>query len=113
MVYSFLHFFEERIEIKRAFLFALLYGYDNSQIDAVRAIANDKLNTQIRKINLSELLEHKANMRIIEKRWNFPYPSIEYFNGDSKAKHIAVIGKHGAGKSEIVRQVNLLSLNIH
>ena len=88
-----------------------MYGYNNSQIDAVREIADDKLNCQIRKINISDVLAQKdeENMRIIEKRWKFPYPTIENFNGDVESKHFAVIGRHGAGKSEIVRQVSRIS----
>ena len=73
----------------------------------MRSIEEDKLNSDIRKIKLMDLLAHnnQESLRIIEKRWRFPYPTVENFNGDMTAKHIAVIGSYGAGKSEIVRQV--------
>ena len=61
--------FEEDIEVKRAFIFALIHGWDNAQIDMIREIPKGQLNSHIREIKLSELLNHKEKQRYLVKRW--------------------------------------------
>ena len=61
--------FEEDVEMKRAFIFALLYGYDNAKIDTVREIPKGQLNSYIRKIEIAELLSNQEDQRRLEKRW--------------------------------------------
>merc|ERR1719483_593901 len=49
---------EDDVEVKRAFIFGLLFGFQNKTIDDVRAIPKGELNSHIRKIPLAELLNH-------------------------------------------------------
>ena len=62
-------YFEEDAEIKRAFIFALLHGWDNSQIDMIREIPKGQLNSHIREINIAELLKLQQEQRYLVKRW--------------------------------------------
>ena len=63
--------FEDDVEVKRAYIFALVYGYDNSKIDIVREIPKGQLNARIREIEIKELLEHRRDQHKLEKRWRY------------------------------------------
>ena len=62
---------EENVEVKRSYIFGLIYGYDNKMIDAVREIPKGELNSHLRKIDINELLDHRKEQRKLEKRWRY------------------------------------------
>ena len=62
---------EGNAEVKRAYIFGLIYGYDNNMIDAVRKIPKGELNSHLRKIDINELLDHRKEQRKLEKRWRY------------------------------------------
>ena len=62
---------EEDAEVKRSFVFALIFGYDNTHIDEVREIPKGLLNNRIRQIKLEKLLEHKDNHHYLMKCWKY------------------------------------------
>merc|ERR1719285_298782 len=96
---------EDDAEVKRAFIFALVYGFDNKSIDTVRQIPKGELNAHIRKIPITELLNHQNDQHRLNKRWRFPSPSTFNFDNDADSRHIAMFGMQGAGVSTILRQI--------
>merc|ERR1719483_1556816 len=98
---------EDDVEVKRAFIFGLLFGFQNKTIDDVRAIPKGELNSHIRKIPLAELLDHQneSDLHRLNKRWRFPSPSTFNFDNDADSRHVAIFGMQGAGVSTILRQI--------
>lgn len=62
---------EDDVEVKRAFIFALLFGFENKAIDTVRTIPKGELNSHIRKIPITELLNHQNDSHRLNKRWRY------------------------------------------
>ena len=67
----FVFYVQEDVEVKRSFIFALIYGFDNKKIDTVREIPKGQLNARIREIPISELLDHQQDQHKLEKRWRY------------------------------------------